>query len=230
MVRAWDLPTRVFHWSLVSLIAAAWATFQYSEQLGDPKLGWHRWTGYAVLVLVVWRAAWGFVGSSTSRFARFVRAPHAALRYAADLVSGRGRHFLGHNPLGAWMVLALLALVTFQGATGLFTVEHNDLTAGPLYKLVSEEAQKILTRWHRLFFDWVLLPAIALHVTANVLYGLVKREPLIRAMVTGRKPAQPYEDEAEARLAPRPLTLAVAVLAASAALVFGPLLWFGGRL
>jgi cytochrome b len=229
-VRAWDLPTRVFHWSLVLLMLCSWATFQYSEVIGDHRLVWHKRSGYAVLILVVWRLIWGFVGSSTSRFSGFIRGPGAALAYARDLVAGRSRHFLGHNPLGALMVLVLLALVGAQAAMGLFTVEHNDLTAGPLYRLVDEETQKLLSRWHRRAVYWFLIPAIVLHVTANVLYGLAKKDPLIRAMITGRKHAAPYEDAAEADVVRRPLIRAVGVLILAAALVLGGILALGGRL
>ncbi len=229
-VHAWDLPTRVFHWTLVTLMAATWVTFYYAEFLQDPTLKWHRWTGYALLVLVTWRLIWGFAGSSTARFSAFVRGPVAAIGYGADLARRRSRHFLGHNPLGAWMVLALLGLVAFQGVIGLFTVEHNDLTAGPLYKLVSEDTQKLLTRWHRLAFDWVILPVIGLHVVANTLYSLIKKDPLIKAMVTGRKPRHDYEDQREAVIVARPILRGMACLLAAAAIVFGTIAALGGKL
>lgn len=229
-VRAWDVPTRLFHWSLVTLMAATWVTFYYAELLADPKLRWHSWSGYALLVLVTWRLIWGFAGSSTARFSGFVRGPASAIGYAADLARGRNRYFLGHNPLGAWMVLILLALVAFQGVIGLFTVEHNDIMAGPLYRLVSEDTQKLLTRWHRLSFDWVILPAIAVHVAANVLYWIFKKEPLIPAMVTGLKPRHDYEDEREAAIVDRPMLRALVSLVIAAAVVLGTITALGGRL
>lgn len=229
-VRAWDVPTRAFHWTLVLLIATAWLTFQYSEALGDHRLRWHRNTGYAILILVVWRLLWGAFGSSTSRFASFVRGPAAIARYLASLFAGPRRKYLGHNPAGALMVLALLALVSLQAGLGLFTVEHNDITAGPLYALLDEDGQKLSSRWHRIVFYWLLLPAIGLHVGANVLYALWKRDPLIKAMVTGRKPAAHYEDEDEARIVARPVLRALVLLALSAGLVLGALSLFGGRL
>lgn len=229
-VRAWDLPTRVFHWTLVALVLTSWSTFQFSELIGDHRLVLHKRTGYAVLILVVWRMLWGFAGSSTSRFSSFVRGPSTALAYAADLVRGRSRHYLGHNPLGALMVLALLALVGGQAAMGLFTVEHNDLTAGPLYRLVDEDMQKLASRWHRRAIYWFLLPAIGLHVAANVLYGLLKKDPLIAAMITGSKPVADYADAAEAVIVERPILRALLLLAAAAALVLGGITLLGGRL
>lgn len=229
-VVAWDLPTRLFHWSLVLAVALAWASVEFAEQIRDPLLKWHRWTGIAILVLLTWRLLWGVLGSSTARFASFVRGPATVLRYAKGL-AGRGRRrYLGHNPLGAYMVLALLGLVGAHALLGLFTVEHNDLTAGPLYRLISEDAVKQVSRLHRTMFDNVLLPLIVLHVAANVLYSLLKREPLVPAMITGKKPVADYDDAAEARLVERPLLRAAFLLAVSAVIVIGTIKMLGGRL
>jgi cytochrome b len=216
---------------LVLLVICGWASWRYSEALGDHLLVWHRWNGYAVLVLLVWRVMWGFAGSSTARFASFVRSPVAAVGYGFDLVRGRDRRFLGHNPLGTYMVLALLGAVAIQAALGLFTVEHNDSGAyGPLYRIVSEPTWKRLSGLHMTWFYWVLLALIPLHVLANLLYGLVKKEPLIRAMVTGRKPADGYEDAAEAAIVSRPLARALVCLATATAIVFGGITVLGGRI
>jgi len=216
----------------VALVVSAWVSFQYAEHLGDHRLRWHRANGVAIIVLLLWRVMWGFAGTSTSRFASFLYSPVAAARYAASLVGGRTRRFLGHNPLGAYVVFALLALASTQATLGLFTVEHNDIAAGPLYRFVTEEATKLASRWHRILFYYVLLPAVALHVTANVLYGLVKREPLIAAMVTGRKPNEPaaFEDAQSADQPPRPLARAALLLTISAGLVLGPIFAVSGRL
>ncbi len=230
IVRAWDLPTRVFHWTLVSLLISAYVSFRFSEVFGDNTLKWHRYNGYAILVLLVWRVLWGFVGSSTSRWSAFVRWPWAAAGYALDLLRGRDRHYLGHNPLGSWMILAVLTVLAAQAGMGLFTVEHNDTTWGPLYKLASEGRQKLLTVWHTQAFYYVLLPLLAAHITANVLYGLIKKDPLIRAMVTGTKPAAPYEDQHEAAIVAQPLMLALACLAAAITVVFGTIVGLGGKL
>jgi cytochrome b len=229
-VRAWDLPTRLFHWTLVALIISGWVSYEYAEALGDVTLVWHRWNGLAVLVLIVWRLLWGVAGSSTARFSSFVRAPGAAAGYARSLVAGALPRYLGHNPLGAYMVLALLAAVAVQGSLGLFAVDDNDLTGGPLYRLVSEATNRWATRWHGWSFDYVILALAAVHITANALYGLVKREPLIRAMITGRKPAEDYEDAAEAAIVARPLLRASICLVIATALVAGAILALGGRL
>jgi cytochrome b len=193
-VRIWDLPTRLFHWLLVLLIICAWVSFEFSEVVGDGELLWHRMNGYAILILVIWRLLWGLVGSPASRFANFISWPWSAARYGLDLVRGRDRHFLGHNPLGAYMIIALLALVGLQGVLGLYSTEHNSVTWGPLGVVVSDKLSATLTKWHVWMFENVLIIFIAAHIAANVLYRIVKKDRLIEAMVTGSKPAGDYED------------------------------------
>jgi cytochrome b len=228
-VRAWDLPTRLFHWTLVLLIAAAWASWRYSEALGDATLSTHRWIGHAVLVLIVFRLLWGFLGSSTSRFSAWLYWPWTAAAYLLRLLSGHAPRYLGHTPVGSYMILALLAVVTTQATLGLLTVEHNDLTAGPLYRLISEDRQPQITSWHRWTFYWLILPLIAIHVLANILYGFLKKDPLITGMITGRKPATDYADGPEARIVGRPGLRALLCLALAAAAVFGTILALGGK-
>lgn len=231
--RVWDLPTRLFHWALVLLVASAWASSHYAAELKDVTLRWHRWNGYALLVLLTWRLIWGVVGSPASRFSSFVASPAAALRYGLDVARGNARRFLGHNPLGAWMVVALILAVLGQAVLGLFTVEHDDLANGPLARLVDESLWKPIRRWHHFIFDRLILPLAALHIAANLFYGLVKREPLVRAMVTGVKPAGDYEDAMKLSTdadTGSPLLRAFICLAAAGALVFTPLLAFGGKL
>lgn len=229
-VLAWDLPTRLFHWTLVLLIVSAWISYEYAEALGDVDLVWHRWNGLAALTLIVWRLLWGVAGSSTARFASFVRAPGAATAYAASLIKGPALRYLGHNPLGAYMVIALLAAIAVQGSLGLFAVDDNDLTGGPLYRLVSEATNKWATRWHAWSFNYVIVTLVAIHITANALYGLVKKEPLIRAMITGTKPVEDYADTTEAEIVARPLLRAAVCLMIAAAIVAGAILALGGRL
>jgi cytochrome b len=230
-VGAWDIPTRLFHWTLVFCIGSAWVSFRYAEVFGDHLLKWHRWNGYAILVLLVWRLLWGFAGSSTSRFSAFVTWPWRAAGYGMDLLRGRDRHFLGHNPLGAYMILALLTVVSVQAGLGLFTVEHNDSGAyGPLYRIVSEATYKKLSHWHLWAFYWMLLPLIAAHITANVLYGVVKKDPLIRAMITGRKPAADYEDGKAVLIGEGVTRTALLCLFAAIIFVFGGITVLGGRI
>jgi cytochrome b len=229
-VAVWDAPTRLFHWALVTCLACSWPSYQYAETLGDPTLKWHRYNGLAILVLLVFRVLWGFLGSSTARWRHFVRWPWHAAGYALDLVRGRDRKFLGHNPLGTYMILALLLVVAGQSLLGLVIVEHNDTTWGPLYKLVSESTQKRVQHWHAAALYWVILPLIAAHIIANTLYGLLKRDPLVRAMITGRKPAADYEDGREAIIARDVNLRALGTLVLAIGIVFGGIMALGGKL
>ena len=223
-VVAWDLPTRLFHWTLVTLIAMAYV----SRHWGDAGLVWHMWNGYAILVLIVWRLVWGFVGSSTSRFASFVYGPASAIGYAFDFVRGKPRHFLGHNPLGGWVVFVLLGLVGAIGLLGLFAYDdHDALVGGPLSARVSEAVVAFATRWHMELFD-ILLAVIVLHIAANALYLVWKRENLVRAMITGRKPQRTYEDQSAPRTSSAWVALGCLVIAVAA--VIGGILLAGGRL
>ena len=229
-VRAWDLPTRLFHWTLLALIASAWFSYEFAEKIGDETLVWHRANGIAILTLIVWRLLWGFVGSSTARFNQFLRAPGTIAAYAASLLKGRAARYLGHNPLGALMVVALLATVAAIASFGLFATDDNDLVGGPLYRLVEESQNTRAARLHALFFNFVLLPLIALHVAVNVGYALAKKEPLIRAMITGNKPDEPYADGREAEIVSHPILRAFVCLIAAAVIVLGGILAAGGRL
>lgn len=181
--RVWDLPVRIFHWSLVLAVAGAWLT----QQLGASYFVYHLWCGYAVLVLVGFRIVWGLVGTRHARFWNFVRNPLATARYAMGALRGRHVPHVGHNPLGALMVIALLAALLTQAVLGLF---GNDeiYNLGPLNGYVSSERGIEMTSWHRRLFDWILW-AIGLHVAAVILHRVAAGENLVRAMFTGRKPA-----------------------------------------
>ena len=227
-VPAWDLPTRAFHWTLLALIVWAWASVTFAEALGDTTLVYHRANGLAILTLIVWRVIWGFAGSSTSRFTGFVRGPGTVASYAGALVRGHAARYLGHNPMGALRVLALLATVAAIGTLGLFAVDDNDLVGGPLYRLVGESQNIRLTRLHDQLFHRLLLPLVVLHIAVNTLYTLVRKDPLIQAMVTGRKPAATYADAPSAAVAP--LGRALLCLAIAAAIVLGGILALGGSL
>lgn len=206
----WDLPTRLFHWALVALVAV----LGVSGELG--LLGPHMLVGPAVLVLVLFRVVWGFAGSRTSRFSDFVKGPAAIRAYLAAARRGE-THPVGHNPLGALSVLALLVLVAAQAATGLFTSD-DIMVEGPLTHLVSSAMVKTLSGLHRLGFK-LLLALVALHVAAALFYTFVKKDNLIRPMVVGSKPVPEGVDG----IVPVGVLRAVIALAICAALVWGGL-------
>lgn len=170
----WDIPTRVFHWTLAAGIALAW----WSGEEGRNDL--HEWTGYTLLVLVASRIVWGFVGSRHSRFSDFVRGPRATIAY----LRGEGSPTPGHNPLGAWSVLALLLLVLVQAVSGLFNSD-DILFSGPLYYAASTGFRDAMGEVHVLAFD-ALLALVALHVLVVCYHQWVKKDGLIRAMLTGK--------------------------------------------
>jgi cytochrome b len=180
-ILVWDLPTRLFHWLLVILVTASFAT----GKIGGGWMQYHVWSGCAILGLLAFRLAWGFVGGRHARFTVFVRGPGAVLRYARSLLrQGAPRH-LGHNPLGGWSVLAMLISLMVQAATGLFA--NDDIfTEGPLYPWVSKATSDWLTHIHRLNQE-IILMLVSVHVMAVVFYLTIKHDNLIRPMITGRK-------------------------------------------
>ena len=176
----WDLPVRVTHWALVLAVAGCWAT----HYAGVEWFAWHRRLGYTVLVLVVFRIVWGFVGTRHARFASFLRGPRALLAYLRE----RGRATVGHNPIGALSVVALLALLLLQAATGLLANDEI-MNTGPFYGWIAPELSNRITSLHRASSDWLLV-LMGLHLAAVAFYVRVRRQPLVNAMVTGRKPAE----------------------------------------
>jgi cytochrome b len=181
----WDLPVRLFHWGLAALIV----TSLVSVEIGGNAMQIHQLSGVSVLALVLFRVLWGLFGSTRARFADFVRGPRAVLGYAAALLRGRAPFSAGHNPLGGWMVLALLASLLTQAGTGLFA-NDDVMIEGPLVKYISKDTSDWLTGIHHLNAA-VLLVLIGVHVAAALFYLVVKRENLILPMLTGRKPLAP---------------------------------------
>jgi len=179
-VLLWDLPLRVFHWSLVAAVTTAVVT----GELGGAWMPWHGRAGLAIVGLLVFRVVWGVVGSATSRFAQFAPTPARVLAY----LRGRWRG-VGHNPLGALSVFALLALLSAQAATGLFG--NDDIAfAGPLNHLVDDGLGARATGWHRLLADGLFV-LLALHLLAIAFHVVVRRHRLIRPMITGLQDVEP---------------------------------------
>ncbi|OYX13844.1 MAG: hypothetical protein B7Z15_05910 [Rhizobiales bacterium 32-66-8] len=177
--KVWDLPTRLFHWSLACLVLAAYITAEMGV------IEWHFRCGYAILTLLLFRLVWGVVGSDTSRFVNFVRSPVSALAHLAHFTRREPDTEVGHNAAGGLMVLALLALLLVQVGTGLFS---NDgvFSEGPLAKYVSAGLSDQISEWHEVNFN-LILAAIILHVLAVLAYAVVKRHDLVRPMVLGWK-------------------------------------------
>ena len=183
-IQLWDLPTRLFHWSLALLVCGAIIT----GKIGGGAMVWHGRIGIALVGLLVFRLIWGFVGSTYARFAQFMPTPASLCAYLRGPWRG-----LGHNPFGAISVLGLLALLAALLATGL--AGNDDIAfRGPLFDLVSKDVSDRLIGWHRLLTN-VLFALIALHLAAIAFYAHVKKDNLVRPMITGYKDITPGSGE-----------------------------------
>ncbi|WP_298932706.1 cytochrome b/b6 domain-containing protein [uncultured Ramlibacter sp.] len=210
-VRVWDLPTRLFHWALAAcvlgLLATAYAPGSWIE--------WHARLGYTVLALLLFRIVWGFIGGRWSRFAAFLYSPASVFNHL------RGRphpdHLVGHNPLGAGSVFAMLVFLLAQVATGLVSDDEIGFT-GPLNRLVSTGQGLLATWYHKQVGQWVLIALVVLHVAAILYYLLRKKDNLVRPMLTGDKAVAHAVPSSRDGTGPR--LLALAVLGVCAVLVW----------
>ena len=203
-VAVWDLPIRIFHWGLVALIAFSWWSASYDH------LQWHIYSGFAVLFALLFRIAWGLVGSSTARFASFVRGPRGLMRYFGDTSAWTA---VGHSPLGALSVVAMLGLLAAQVGFGLILVDEEGEFSGPLAHLVDDQTSELARTTHHALFN-VVLGFIILHVAAILYYRVVKRRRLIGAMVRGS--SREYSPGTTALVAGKPLRLILCLVIAAA--------------
>ena len=179
LMKVWDAPTRLFHWAVVLLVIGSYVTNRLDW------MGWHMLLGYVMLTLLLFRLAWGFIGSDTSRFSRFLTNPVEGLRHLGQFARREPDTEIGHNAAGGWMVLLMLLALFVQVGTGLFS--NDDVSVnGPLRHLVSKATSNTLSSIHAVNF-YVLLGLIALHIVAILAYAVVKRQDLVRPMVTGKK-------------------------------------------
>jgi cytochrome b len=182
-VKVWDVFIRVFHWALVGAFATAYLSAEDFESV-------HVWAGYAVLGLVAARLLWGVIGTEHARFANFVRSPVAAFRYVVDVVAGRARRFIGHNPAGAAMIVLMLVTLIALTISGV-ALYGADEGQGPLAGMLAgsgEEVEHLLEEVHE-FLANLMLAFIAIHVVGVLVESLVHHESLVRSMFTGRKRA-----------------------------------------
>ena len=182
-IRVWDLPTRFFHW----LLALAVAGSVISAKIGGGAMAWHFRFGYVVLVLISFRVLWGVMGGRWSRFASFFYAPATLWRY----LRGQGRAHealnVGHSPMGALSVFALLAMLAVQLGTGL-VADDEIANQGPLIRHVTSDTALLATGWHKTWGQWIVLGLVALHIVAIAFYLLKKRINLVVPMLSGDKP------------------------------------------
>lgn len=173
-LKVWDLPTRVFHWGMIGLLGALW----WSADAGEMQ--WHQVFAYSLMVLIIFRLLWGFIGSDTARFSHFVKPPHQVIRYLKQPTKAT----LGHNPLGGYMVVTMMVILLVQLSSGLFATDEV-FTEGPLYRYVTSELGSTLTWLHKMNFN-LLLALAAMHVLAVIVHSF-KGDKLVGAMITGYK-------------------------------------------
>jgi cytochrome b len=206
----WDLPLRIFHWSLVLAVTIAIV----SAKIGGEWMELHGKAGLTIIGLLVFRVTWGIVGSTHARFSNFAPTPAKVRSYLKGRWQG-----VGHNPLGALSVFGLLGLLAAQAATGLFS--NDDISFnGPLYVLVEQAVSDRLTGWHHQLSN-VLFALLGLHIVAVFFYVIVKRNNLIKPMLTGWKtvesvkPDQPTKQGSLPALLTSILVAVIAVYGAS---------------
>ena len=209
-VKVWDWPVRVTHWSFALIVPAMWITAENSEW------GWHTRLGHVLLGLLIFRVIWGFVGTDTARFATFVKGPAKVVAYLRGGYDPKRE--LGHSPLGALAVLALLGVMSAQVGMGLFAGDPFDGATGPLNPLVGVLTADWLTDTHE-WFVYVVFAMIGLHLAAIGFYGVARMQNLIGPMVTGTGEKM-IETEGNSDPSPIALIGAVTVSAGVAAWVY----------
>jgi cytochrome b len=208
-VRVWDLPTRVFHWALVLCVTG----LAISGSVGGSAMTWHFRFGYTVLALLLFRIVWGLVGGRWSRFSAFIYAPKSLLNYVKG--QGQAEHDVGHNPLGALSVFALLGLLIAQVSTGLVS-DDEIYFSGPLTRFVSNAIVSLATNYHTEIGKWLLLGFVVLHIAA-ILFYVYRKHNLVAAMLHGDKnlaqAVPPSRDDAISRMTALLIFLGCAALA-----------------
>lgn len=181
-IKVWDPLVRVFHWSLAAFFLIAYVT-------EDDLLSVHVYAGYAVAGLVAFRLIWGLIGTRHARFTDFVAGPRAVKQYLGELLTARAPRFIGHNPAGAVMIIALLLVVGLTAFTGMALIAGDG--AGPLAGTVFASLSGDSLEDVHEFFANLTLVLVILHVAGAVVSSFLHSENLVRAMITGRKVLEP---------------------------------------
>lgn len=215
-VRIWDMPTRMFHWALVLCVIGLVAT----AQIGGSAMQWHFRLGYSVACLLLFRLIWGFVGGYWSRFGSFLHSPRQVIAY----LNGRSECHaaVGHNPLGALSVFAMLFFLLLQVSTGLLSDDEIAAT-GPLTRFVASAWVTDATYYHKAIGKFVLLGLVVTHLLAIGFYYFKKHDNLVKAMFTGDKILAVVPRESEDNATSRILAL---VIFASVVALVSSLLWW----
>jgi cytochrome b len=208
-IRVWDLPTRLFHW----LLAACVIGLVVTGSIGGNWMNWHLRLGYAVLTLLLFRLVWGFIGGHWSRFASFVYAPSSLVAHLRGQT--HPEHHVGHSPLGALSVFALLLILAAQVGTGLMS-DDEIAFFGPLVRFVSGDTVSMATSYHKNVGKLIVISLVALHLLAILFYKLVKNQGLVHPMVVGDKQLTVQVPSANDTTGTRLLALVVLALCGAA--------------
>lgn len=217
-VRVWDLPTRLFHWTLALAVVGAVVT----AKIGGNAMVWHMRLGLLVLALLAFRLVWGFAGGYWSRFANIFHGPRNVLAFLRGDNGPAGHFEVGHSPTGAWSVVAMLAVLAAQVATGL-VADDEIATTGPLYRFVSADTVSTASSWHKDLGQYLVIGLVLLHVGAVLFYLWRKQRNLILPMIHGDKSLGADIPTSADGARHRAAALAVAVAAASLAWWVGSL-------
>jgi cytochrome b len=171
-VKVWDLPTRLFHWSLATLVFSQ--LFTGFKQL----LIWHIPIGCTIVGLIIFRILWGFWGSQTSRFSSFIKGISSVFKYLIKIIKNQPTYHLGHNPAGGWVILFILSILSIQLITGVFS--------GLIGYLIPQEFSELAWNTHKIT-ALILIATIITHISANLFYLIVRKDNLIIPMIIGIK-------------------------------------------
>ena len=179
-IKVWDLLIRIFHWSLVGFF-----TLAYLTEGEDEWMTIHSYAGYSILILLVFRLLWGVMGTHNARFSNFITRPKEVLVYLKGLITGKAKDYIGHNPAGAMMIVALIASIAITGFSGmaLYATDGHGPLATSFFATWPEGAIKEV---HEFFANFTVF-LVVIHVGGVIVSSLLHKENLVRAMVTGRK-------------------------------------------
>lgn len=208
-IRVWDLPTRLFHW----LLAACVIGLVVTGSIGGNWMNWHLRLGYSVLTLLLFRLVWGFIGGHWSRFANFIYTPSSFVAYLRG--QALPEHRVGHSPLGALSVFALLLILAAQVGTGLMS-DDEIAFFGPLVRFVSGDTVSMATSYHKNVGKFIVIALVGLHLLAIAYYRWIKKQALVRPMVVGDKQLTVQVPSARDTVGTRLLALAVLALCGTA--------------
>jgi cytochrome b len=220
LVRIWDLPTRVFHWVLALAVLGSVIT----AKIGGNAMAWHFRCGYLIFTLLAFRFLWGFFGGHWSRFTNFIYAPSTLLRYLRGQARPEEHLDVGHSPLGAGSVFALLAVLVLQVCTGL-VADDEIASSGPFVKFVSSATSSLASGWHKNFGQWLIIALVLLHLGAIAFYRIRRGRDLVGPMLSGDKTLAGNVPASADGLDRRGLALMLATICAS---IVGWLVSLGG--